>query len=107
MEELTSAAPLDDSPKYYKYVEESEERGQFYELRYRQSANIIEMFTVNSFKTYSPGGLTKVKGSASVHPQHFFRDFGVAIRLVRKWIPAFYNLIVQKFKLKIFEEPIS
>ena len=106
IEELTTTN-TEENLKYYKYLEEDEEKGRLYEFRYRCSANLLEMYCRNTFKSYTPEGSTYARGNAIVYPQHFLRDFGVSMKVMKKWLPAFYNILICKYDLKVFTEVIT
>lgn len=103
---LTSTSITDNNYKYYHFTMDSKERGQFYEFRYRQNANYIEIYTKNNFKTYSLQGPNEAKGNIIITPLQFSNEFGIGLKLARKWLQCFYGILVQKYTLRVFEEPI-
>jgi len=60
----------------------------------------------NTFETYTPNGLSKAKGNTIYPPQHFLRDFGISLKMGKRYLPAFAHIIVQKYYLKTFDTPI-
>lgn len=47
--------------------------------------------------------MAEAKGNFAISPQSFLKEFGVALRPAKKWLPAFYSILAQKFSLKVFE----
>ena len=104
---LTTSFNLESNHSYYHYTEYEDQKGQFYQVRYRSNINVIEVTTHNSYKTYSLEGTIKAKGNQLYMPQHFQRDFGLHLKTARKHLWAFAQLIVEKYTLQTFDSPIS